>query len=179
MIEAERRLYAPNLICVCVNTTEAGDYAGLIWNQYSDRPDVFHNSIEMIHRMEALYDAWNFPQRSTGRRTFKITKENSPGMGQEGAVQLMDARRVQEKKGDKGTFIVRVKYRQNATWQGEVIWTEQKQKRCFRSALELLKLIDSALDAEDETEALRKLNGGNEEMPLGIEREDDRGETDV
>ena len=162
MIEAERRLYAPNLICVCVNTTEAGDYAGLIWNQYSDRPDVFHNSIEMIHRMEALYDAWNFPQRSTGRRTFKITKETSPGMGQEGVVQLMDARRVQEKKGDKGTFIVRVKYRQNATWQGEVIWTEQKQKRCFRSALELLKLIDSALDVSEDEEIEENHTSKNE-----------------
>lgn len=65
----------------------------------------------------------------------------------------MDARRVQDKKGDKGTFIVQVKYRQNATWQGEVIWTERKQKQYFRSALELLKLIDSALEAEDEETA--------------------------
>ncbi|MBP3927297.1 MAG: hypothetical protein J6D13_09025, partial [Clostridium sp.] len=64
----------------------------------------------------------------------------------------MDARRVQENKGEKGTFIVHVKYRQNATWQGEVIWTERKQKQYFRSALELLKLIDSALDMGEGTD---------------------------
>ena len=36
--------------------------------------------------------------------------------------------------------------RQNATWQGSVTWVEKKEKQQFRSALELLKLIESALE---------------------------------
>ena len=44
------------------------------------------------------------------------------------------------------TFILNIYNRQNATWQGSVTWVEKKEKQQFRSALELLKLIESALD---------------------------------
>ena len=45
-----------------------------------------------------------------------------------------------------GTFVVKILDRQNATWQGEVTWIEEQKVQHFRSALELLKLIDGALD---------------------------------
>ena len=48
--------------------------------------------------------------------------------------------------GHKASFIVRVTSRQNATWQGSISWTERGVTKHFRSALELIKLIDSALD---------------------------------
>ena len=40
-----------------------------------------------------------------------------------------------------------VMYRQNATWQGSVTWAEKDQKANFRSALELIKLMDSAVES--------------------------------
>lgn len=46
---------------------------------------------------------------------------------------------------EQDLFLVNVKYRQNATWQGTVAWADGKQEVNFRSALELLKIIDSAL----------------------------------
>ena len=52
-------------------------------------------------------------------------------------------------KKDKGTFIVKVHECQNATWQGSISWTERGVTKHFRSALELIKLIDSALDEEE------------------------------
>lgn len=51
--------------------------------------------------------------------------------------------------GHKASFIVRVTSRQNATWQGSMSWTERGVTKHFRSALELIKLIDSALDEEE------------------------------
>ena len=45
-------------------------------------------------------------------------------------------------------FILNIYNRQNATWQGSVTWVERKEKQQFRSALELLKLIESAFDEE-------------------------------
>ena len=51
-----------------------------------------------------------------------------------------------QQKGGKGTFVVQVQFRQHATWQGKVLWAEKNETVNFRSALELLKLIDSALD---------------------------------
>lgn len=46
----------------------------------------------------------------------------------------------------RDTFVVQIMDSQNATWQGIVTWTEGKQTKPFRSALELLKLIDSSLE---------------------------------
>ena len=66
------------------------------------------------------------------------------------AVAQMAVQELLEKKGDEATFIIYVKYRQNATWQGEVIWADKKKKKCFRSALELIKMIDGALNSEEE-----------------------------
>ena len=55
------------------------------------------------------------------------------------------------------TFVVQVLNAQNATWQGTVTWTDGKKSQSFRSALELLKLIDSALE---EAPASEKEAGG-------------------
>lgn len=52
----------------------------------------------------------------------------------------------QERKRELGTFVVHVQHYENATWQGEVVWADKNITQRFRSALELLKLIDSALD---------------------------------
>ena len=46
------------------------------------------------------------------------------------------------------TYIVQVQEIRNATWQGTVTWAEGRRKEMFRSALELLKLIDSSLPIE-------------------------------
>ena len=45
------------------------------------------------------------------------------------------------------TFILNIYDRQNATWQGSVTWVDKKEKQQFRSALELLKLIEG--ESED------------------------------
>ena len=49
------------------------------------------------------------------------------------------------RKGMKATFAVYVCYRRNASWQGQVMWEEEKKKVNFRSVLELLKLMDNAM----------------------------------
>ncbi len=46
----------------------------------------------------------------------------------------------------KGTFIVKVKDTENATWQGTVEWVDGRKELPFRSTLELIKLLDSAID---------------------------------
>ena len=51
-----------------------------------------------------------------------------------------------------GTFIVKILNKQNSTWQGSVTWVEEQRTQNFRSALELLKLIDGAMDEAIETE---------------------------
>lgn len=45
------------------------------------------------------------------------------------------------------TFVVKVLFRQHATWQGTVQWIEGRQYRQFRSLNELLALMGEALAA--------------------------------
>ncbi|MCI8549592.1 MAG: hypothetical protein HFI68_03170 [Lachnospiraceae bacterium] len=45
-----------------------------------------------------------------------------------------------------GTFVIRVQHRQHSSWQGRVTYLDKDQTVCFRSALELIKIIDSTLD---------------------------------
>jgi len=65
-----------------------------------------------------------------------------------GALQ-MDNNKLNENQRDlgsiKGTFEVSVKFMQNSTWQGQIHWVEKNRKQSFRSALEMLKLMDEAL----------------------------------
>ena len=63
--------------------------------------------------------------------------------------QVADIDKILNQSGDLATFVVHVKHRQHSTWQGEVVWAEKNEKRSFRSALELLKLIDNALEDEE------------------------------
>ncbi len=51
---------------------------------------------------------------------------------------------------DKNTFIVKLDNRQRDTWQGEVVWADENRTERFRSALELIKLMDEAMNKSAE-----------------------------
>ena len=57
----------------------------------------------------------------------------------------------------QGTFVIKILDKQHSTWQGSVTWVEEQRTQNFRSALELLKLIDGALDENVD------IKGGNYE----------------
>ena len=64
---------------------------------------------------------------------------NNRETGEKGALNAM-------KTTGGETFVIKVMNNQNATWQGTVTWTDGQRTESFRSALELIKLIDSALE---------------------------------
>ena len=49
-----------------------------------------------------------------------------------------------ENRGQKGTFFLNVRYRQNSSWQGIVRWIEGNSTQQFVSVLELLKILSNA-----------------------------------
>ncbi len=146
----EYKLFAKNLICVCIDSFDNYDYNGRIWNQYDEKPSLFYGCVDMVSQMDELYDKWKFPQKANKYRTFNKKKEvvNTYQNILRGGSK-MSIHNIQDKRGDKGTFVVQVQYRQNSTWQGQVIWAEKNKKEYFRSALELMKLIDSAMSEEN------------------------------
>lgn len=56
---------------------------------------------------------------------------------------------MKEKKHNP-TFIVEVKGTKNNSWQGVLTWGDEQKKQPFRSTLELLRLLDSTIEMEDE-----------------------------
>lgn len=53
-------------------------------------------------------------------------------------------------KGKNQSFVVTIKSMENHTWQGTVSWVEGKKQENFRSALELIRLMDSVLECQTE-----------------------------
>lgn len=49
-------------------------------------------------------------------------------------------------------FVISIKHQQYETWQGTIQWIEGQKTENFRSALELIKLIDSTMQKEDNCE---------------------------
>lgn len=48
------------------------------------------------------------------------------------------------------TFVVEVKSQENHSWQGTITWVDGKKTEHFRSALEMIRLMDSTLSNESE-----------------------------
>lgn len=57
---------------------------------------------------------------------------------------------METNKKESQSFVVEVKSQENHSWQGTITWVEGKKKEHFRSALELIRLIDSTLNNESE-----------------------------
>ena len=45
-------------------------------------------------------------------------------------------------------FVIQILNNQNATWQGPITWADTNKTESFRSALELIKLIDNAVASD-------------------------------
>ncbi len=51
-----------------------------------------------------------------------------------------------KKTNNDTSFIVNIKSTDNASWQGTLTWVNENKTVPFRSALELIKLMDSATE---------------------------------
>ena len=128
---------------ICVDSCTEGVLAGRIYHPLLPGGESFRSLMELLLRMERLLDQMLFPQPFTARRSFSsppVLPDTGPP-AQEGC------------RGACATFSVRVLFRQNASWQGSVVWMEQNREESFRSVLELLELMSSALPAREEEAA--------------------------
>lgn len=140
--------HVPNLINICIDSVEDGEMTGKIYHCYSEEAIAFSNIIRMIETVEEFFDCLQFPQAATQTRSFH-RKESVQGQKLE---KKLEQEQILQMRGQKGTFLLNVKYRQNSSWQGSVTWVDEQREQYFRSALELLKLIDGALATKNDSE---------------------------
>lgn len=140
--------YPPNSFRVCIDDTVV-DLRGRIYSPLCEGELQFAEFRELILQMDALFDQTGYPQSFQEKRSFK--KVSAPNAAYRGVpatdVMYQD---MQQYCGEIAALDVLVESRRNASWQGTVSWVEGKKQVNFRSALELLKLMDSALEKEEE-----------------------------
>jgi len=110
----------------------------------------------MIDKMEEVFDATKFPGTFLKPRTFGSVKRGTKkghARGRETTGEAITPISFEDMAGAKSTFEITVRYRQNATWQGHILWIEKGLQQEFRCVLEMLKLIDEALTEGEILEA--------------------------
>lgn len=113
---------------------------GTIFNSFFDKEMVFENVMQMILMIDRISDTMLYPQRAMQLRQFHDVKmpENNFSFGFTTTADYSDRFPI-------ATFELEILFRQNASWQGNLIYAENNRSSSFRSVLELLTLIDSAL----------------------------------
>lgn len=123
---------------ICIDSYDNSVPVGRFYNQFCQDGIRFHGTIDLIKKIEAMLDQMNFPQSFSAIRTF-AEKES---------VTMSGPGRELHHEGKIATFSIKVLFRQNTSWQGSIAWLEGKREEPFRSVLELLFLLDSAIVAE-------------------------------
>ena len=146
-------------IILCVDYYQDEKINGRIYHRYQTEPIRVGGMTEAIFEIDAFFDRLGYPFPGT-----KITSAFSGLSSIKMKQRIKMARKLSDEEmlknnGEKGTFIIRVEQRQHSSWQGRVTWVEEGKTENFRSALELLKMIDGALggmdikeDAEEENQ---------------------------
>ena len=134
-------LHAPNLINICVDNVRDGIISGRMFHCYTEEAWQFETMVQLLEMMDQFFDSIDYPQASTETRMFnnKTVQE----------IELKKVRSQQElilNRGKKGTFYVRVQYRQNSSWQGQIEWAEKGVLKQFDSELDFIKLITGAVE---------------------------------
>ena len=93
---------------------------------------------------EEMLELNNEPQSDTVHRSFSSFLL-SPASGNH---------RNHRSKGERATFELQILFRQHTSWQGVLFWKEQHREQSFRSVLELILLMDSALRGLEGREAV-------------------------
>lgn len=134
----------PNMVMVCVDGVENGDIYGRYFHWYKKEETFFPDSATLVIEMERFYDDIGYPQAAIKTRKFMERKGGRIPAKEHMAV-ISDSQTLMQFRGKLATFLVGVTSRQNASWQGDVVWMEQQIRKHFCSDMELVVFVDDAV----------------------------------
>jgi hypothetical protein len=127
-------------ILVCVDSYDNLCINGCIYHSSFDDGEKFENLMQLLLVIERILESTGYPKPTTEKRrfhSFKSLIEDS---------EMIDKKfDFQHLKGKMATFKIKIMFRQYASWQGSVSWMEGNNTEPFRSALELIMLMNSAM----------------------------------
>jgi hypothetical protein len=143
---AARRPSSLSKVYVKVDTFRGADFGGSLYVFNGGKELKFDSLGVLLKRMEETFDRMSFPQKAFENRSFD--KKAGKKSIVETRYSEMENVNGDPEQESKATFIIHVKYRQNATWQGEIKWVNRNRVQFFRSELEMIKLMDTALSED-------------------------------
>jgi len=123
---------------LCVDSYENNVPVGRMYNLSRKGGIPFQSLTQLLLSMEQLLNDMDCPQADTSPRAFW---SESP---REVVIPLAET----PENGKLATFQIRILFRQHASWQGSILWLGERREERFRSVLELILLLDSALAQE-------------------------------
>lgn len=129
-------------IIVCIDSYLDGVFRGRFFDDQLDGQS-FDSLCQLLLMMDDMLERTRNPQSYTARRSFSEFLPSAP-----------DSPAGDPKKGILATFSLQILFRQHASWQGVLLWQEKQQTQNFRSVLELIQLMDSALRGPEGKEAV-------------------------
>lgn len=121
-------------IIVCVDDYQDGILRGRVSIPFLRAEYPFSNTMDFLKKTDVMLERMKFPTSFSAYQTFDNKAPNEKAVKD----PVMD--------GKLATFLLRVIFRENASWQGSILWMDGRQGESFRSTLEMLMLMDSALD---------------------------------
>ena len=131
-----QKLWIPDdrKITLCIDSYHDGTAQGRFYG--SDREvHPFTSLCQFLVLIEELLEQTNTPQSDTTRRSFSALLRPNPAGHPRGSIR----------PGTQATFELQILFRQHSSWQGTILWRDQHREQSFRSVLELILLVDSAL----------------------------------
>ena len=133
--------FIPNnlrLAVVKVISYEEKNFVGYLENPFIGEAVKFSNLTQLLLSLEDLANELNCPKRTYESRSW------FPSANEKTLLSCLPLADISEKA--IASFKICIIFRQNASWQGSCEWIEEKKSANFRSALELVQLMDSVLE---------------------------------
>ena len=136
-------VYENRKTLVCVDSYENGVLQGRFYTAFRGM-EAFNSLSQFLIRMESMLEENRVPQSYTASRSFSeiLPQDNRDTVSGE------------IRHGARATFELQILFRQHSSWQGLIVWQDKKLEQSFRSVLELVLLMDSALRSMERCEAV-------------------------
>jgi len=121
---------------IYIDSYEDGVPVGQYHNLCREELVEFHSLTQLLLHLDQSLDVDNMPQSFNKVRTFFPLN----GYG------LETMTKAAPRSGRLATFSIHVLFRRNASWQGTLSWLDEGRVQNFRSVMELIMLLNSALE---------------------------------
>lgn len=132
------RALSANMLWLCIDECSQSQCIGTMYSIMREDSIVFEDFDQLILRADGMFDEIGYPQSFQQIRSMQDTQRKRY---ERTTVPLLSSEQVRIHHGKKNTYIVLVKARQHANWQGTLYTKEFQVIIEFQDILQLLNTI--------------------------------------